>query len=103
MDGKHFLEAGGCVGSASCCGVTPKRYVFIHEAGARETSAEAFPSGRASGVPGKLSPEINPSSVIGSMIKLLSLCISPDITPKSLPPQLHAPLCQKQAPGELPS
>lgn len=76
--------------------VTPKRQVLIHETGARETSAEAFPPGWDSGVPGKLSPEINPSSVIGSMIKLLSLCITPPINPKSLPPQLHTSLCQSR-------
>lgn len=77
--------------------ITPKRQVFIHEAGTRETSAEAFPPGWNSGVPGKLSPEINPSSVIGSMIKLLSLCITPPhINPKSLPPQPHTSLCQSR-------
>lgn len=80
-------------------GVTPKRQTFIHEAGARETSAEAFSPVCSSGVPGKLSPEINPSSVIRSVIKLLPLCITPPpphINPKSLPPQLHTSLCQSR-------
>lgn len=63
--------------------ITPKRQVFIHEAGARETSAEAFSPVRNSGVPGKLSPEINPSSVIGSAIKLLPLCMTPPPTTQS--------------------
>lgn len=38
-----------------------------------------------SGVPGKLSPEINPSSVIGSVIKLLPLCITPPHTSTQSP------------------
>lgn len=77
--------------------ITPKRQVFIHEAGARETSAEAFSPVWNSGVPGKLSPEINPSSVIGSVIKLLPLCMTPPPNnPKSLPPQLHTSLCQSR-------
>lgn len=66
-------------------GVTPKRQTFIHEAGARETSAEAFSPVCSSGVPGKLSPEINPSSVIRSVIKLLPLCITPPPTSTQSP------------------